>query len=148
MPPGYGLRADGEHLSWSWAEERLVRSRSYWIASTRPDGRPHVMPLWGIWLDGAVVFGTDRGSRKARNLAANPAVVVHLESGDEAVIIEGEAAEVIDAAELQAADAAYKAKYNESLLGAPDDVIIYQVRPAVAFAWQESDFFTATRWRF
>lgn len=148
MPPGYGMRPEGDHLPWSWAEERLVRSRSYWIATTRPDGRPHVMPVWGVWLDGAVVFGTDRGSRKARNLAANPAVVVHLESGDEAVIVEGVAEEVIDAAELQAADAAYKAKYNESLLSAPGDVIIYQVRPRVAFAWQESDFFHATRWRF
>ncbi len=148
MPSGYGMRNDGGYLPWSWAEERLANSRNYWIATTRPDGRPHVMPVWGVWLEGSVIFGTDRGSRKGRNLAANPAVAVHLESGDEAVIIEGVAEELADAGMLQVADAAYMAKYNQSLLGAPGDVVIYQVRPAVAFAWQESDFFRATRWRF
>jgi len=148
MPSGYGMLTDGEHLPWSWAEQRLVSSRNYWIATTRPDGRPHVMPVWGVWLEGSVIFGTDRGSRKARNLAANPAVVAHLESGDETVIIEGMAEEVVDAKLLQAADAAYKAKYGQSLLGAPGDVIIYRVWPTIAFAWLESDFFHATCWRF
>lgn len=148
MPSGYGMLTGGEHLPWSWAEERLVSSRNYWIATTRPDGRPHVMPVWGVWLEGSVIFGTDRGSRKARNLAASPAVVVHLESGDEVVIIEGPAEEIADTRMLQAADDAYKAKYGQSLLGAPGDVIIYRVRPVVVFAWQESDFFQATRWRF
>lgn len=47
--------------------------------------------MWGVWLDGVLYFGTGAGSVKARNLAANPALVVHLESGDKAVIMEGEA---------------------------------------------------------
>lgn len=54
------------------------------------------MPVWGIWLGGAVYFGTDRRSRKAKNLAANPSLVIHLESGDDAVILEGAAEEVDD----------------------------------------------------
>ena len=55
-------------LSWAWAEERLARSRSYWLSTTRPDGSPHAMPVWGVWLDGAVLFDTHPLSRKAANL--------------------------------------------------------------------------------
>src|SRR5918912_177072 len=97
MPKGYGIRTDDEgQLPWIWAEERLADARNYWIATTSPNRTPHVMPVWGVWLDGAVCFGTDRQSRKARNLAANPAVAVHLESGDEVVVLHGPAVKVTD----------------------------------------------------
>jgi len=58
------------------------------------DGLPHAVPVWGVWVDGALYFGTDRRSRKARNLATNQGAVVHLESGDDAVILEGFAEEI------------------------------------------------------
>ena len=83
IPPGYKVPADGsgaELLPWSWAEERLVSARSYWICTTRADGRPHAMPVWGVWLDGGLWFSTGRSSQKARNLARSAAVVVHPES--------------------------------------------------------------------
>jgi pyridoxine/pyridoxamine 5'-phosphate oxidase len=151
MPEGYGMPAVtslDDTVSWSWVDDQLTRARNYWIASSRPDGRPHAMPVWGIWLDGQLVFGTDRDSRKGRNIAQNPAVVVHLDSGDEVVILEGVAEEVTDGAVLDAADTAYHAKYDVHLVSAPGAVVIYAVRPKVAFAWLERDFFKATRWRF
>src|SRR5437762_3294087 len=78
-------------LPWSWAETRLTAARSYWIASTRPDGRPHARPVWGVWQDGAFYFST--GSLAAGNLARDPHLTVHLDSGAEVVIIEGTATE-------------------------------------------------------
>lgn len=91
--------------------------------------------MWGVWLDDMLCFGTDRFSRKARNLAVNPALTVHLESGDDAVILEGVAEEMTDPALLARFAEAYEAKYRW--------------RPDVAFAWRESDFpHTATRWDF
>jgi hypothetical protein len=54
------------------------------------------MPVWGAWFEDAFFFGSGRESAKSRNLAANPAVVVHLESGDQTVIIEGRAEHVLD----------------------------------------------------
>ena len=79
MPTTYGIATQsGGTLPWSWAEEQLRAARNYWVCSTRPDGRPHAMPVWGLWLDGAVLFSTDPSSRKGRNLTANPAAVVHL----------------------------------------------------------------------
>jgi PPOX class probable F420-dependent enzyme len=154
----YGIAQDEEgQLPWSWAEEQLAASRNYWICTTRPDGRPHAMPVWGVWVDGAVYFSTGRQTVKARNLAANPALTVHLESGDECVVLEGRAEVVSDAAALGPADAAYAAKYQDAQTGEPYHLIqpepsdspIFRVRPAVAFGWHERDFpQSATRWRF
>src|SRR4051812_14559390 len=90
MPIGYGVAAGDEgQLPWSWVEREGTRSRNYWICTTRPDGRPHAMPVWGLWLEGAVVFSTDPQSAKARNFTDRPDAVIHLESGDEVVVLEG-----------------------------------------------------------
>ena len=70
------------------------------------------MPVWGIWLDEAFFFGSGRDSAKTRNLAANPAIVVHLESGDETVILEGLAEQVLDDALERRVDEVYGPKYD------------------------------------
>jgi len=67
--PGYGVPADPDGmLPWSFAEQRLESAHDYWLATVWPDGRPHVMPVWGAWFDGRLWFSTDQTSRKARNL--------------------------------------------------------------------------------
>jgi len=145
--PGYGIRSDDDGLlSWSWAVERLESARNYWIVSAGPGGVPHAAPVWGLWHEDAVVFSTSAESRKGRNLAAGPRVVVHLESGDEVVIVEGRA-EVVPLDDAVAA--AYEAKYAfRPEPGSPDGVW-YRVRPRLAFAWREADYTrTATRFTF
>jgi PPOX class probable F420-dependent enzyme len=151
--PGYGFETakspPGERLPWARAVEWLQAARNYWVVTTRPDGRPHAAPVWGLWLDGAVLFSTGPGSRKGRNLAANRAVVVHLESGDDAVILEGTAEPVTDPGRLARFADAYKAKYR--FRPDPDDpnTPVWALRPRVAFTWGEADFpESATRWRF
>ena len=77
--PGYGVapRNGGQGLlPWSWAVERLERSRSYWLASTPPDGAPHLAAVWGLWSDGALHFSTGGTSRKATNLRHEPRCVI------------------------------------------------------------------------
>jgi hypothetical protein len=144
-----GTTADGP-LGWDHVEERLEGSRSYWIVTARPDGRPHAAPVWGVWVEGSLYFGTGRGSVKGRNLARRPDLVVHLESGDDVVILEGVVEEVRDRASFDAIDAAYRAKYGMGVDQAGDDgAVWYVVRPKTAHAWLENDFLeTATRWRF
>ena len=96
-------------LPWSWAEKRLQAARNYWIVTTGADGEPSAAPVWGVWADGAVYFGTNPRSRKGRNLARDPRAVVHLESGDEVVILHGE----VELAEIEKSIAdAYEAKYK------------------------------------
>lgn len=148
MPSGYGVRPEQSGmLPLSRLDEKLAESRNYWIVSTRPDGRPHAMPVWGIWLEQSVLFSTDPSSRKGRNLAARPDIVVHLESGDDVVIVEGHAEEVADVGLLRRFADAYDAKYHfRPDLGNPAHGV-YRVRPARAFSWLEKDFpGTATRW--
>ena len=152
MPAEYGVRAatsrPGDRLSWERVGKLLAASRNYWVCTTRPDGRPHAMPVWGLWLDDRVYFSTGLDSRKARNLKANANVAVHLESGDEAVIVEGTASEVRDSATLERVLEAYERKYAirpdlDALRAA-----FYVVRPRVVFGWLEPDFpESATRWR-
>lgn len=150
VPAMYGLKPRTQFLPFSHAEERLTKSRNYWICTSRPDGRPHSIPVWGFWLDGALYFGTARASRKARNLAQNDAVSIHLESGDDVVILEGTAVEVdlSDKSKTQPIDAASRAKYKMPLIATPETVL-YSVRPRVVLAWTENNFpNNATRWEF
>jgi general stress protein 26 len=149
VPSLYGLQPRQEYLPWSHAEERLSHSRNYWICTSRPDGRPHSIPVWGFWIDGALYFGTGRNSRKGKNLASSPAVSVHLESGDDVVILEGTAEEVSDKATLHKIDEASRKKYDMPLMIMPGETVVYCVRPRMALAWRERDFPTsATRWQF
>jgi nitroimidazol reductase NimA-like FMN-containing flavoprotein (pyridoxamine 5'-phosphate oxidase superfamily) len=148
--PGYGIPDSTEGLlPWSWAVERLSKAHNYFVATTRPGGRPHVMPVWGLWLDPAFYFSTGTTSRKARNLAANPSCVVCPENAGEAVVVEGLAEEVTDPSLLSQFKDAYLEKYRWEMDTSQGG--IYAVRPKVAFAFIESgDDFpgTATRWLF
>jgi PPOX class probable F420-dependent enzyme len=152
IPPSYGVPADGsgaEKLPWSWAVEQLIGARNYWICTARPDGRPHAVPVWGLWLDDAVWFSTGRTSRKARNLDRNPAVVVHLESGDDTVILEGDVTEAHDPEALRRFADAYEAKYEYRLDVSDRDAPVFRLRPVSAYTWLEKDYAgTATRWLF
>jgi hypothetical protein len=156
MPSGYGVpETDDGLLPWSWAVERLEPALNYWFGTTRPDGRPHAMPAWGVWLDGALYFEGSPATRRARNLAGNPAVSVHLESGDEVLILEGEA-HAAGKPERQLAERladAFGAKYGETkwqYRPAPDQWDrggLWRLEPRVAFGW--SDFpRDVTRWLF
>lgn len=152
MPSAYGISKNSEGLlNWEWVSQCMTNSRNYWVHSTRPDGRPHAMPVWGVWLLDTVYFATARKSRKAKNLAANPNVSVHTESGDEAVIIEGIVEEVNDRGLIDAFTAAIAEKYPGMPSEADPDPenILFAVRPQAVLAWLEKDFpKSATRWRF
>jgi uncharacterized pyridoxamine 5'-phosphate oxidase family protein len=150
MPQSYGIKESKnpqDYLPWSHLEKRMEEARNYWVATSRPDGRPHVMPVWGMWIEGRFYFGTASDSRKGRNLAENPAIAVHLESGDDVVILEG-------VAEQRMPDEILREKMNEASLAKyqmplmlPPGAAMYMLKPRVAFAWSESDFSkTATRW--
>jgi PPOX class probable F420-dependent enzyme len=149
--PDYGISpaADGL-LPWAWAVERLERAHNYWVATTGPDGSPHLAAVWGCWREGAFAFSTGGRSRKARNLAADPRCVVTPEHAGESVVVEGTARRVTDPAALAALAATYHDKYGS---GFPDPLEhpVFAVRPRVAFAVVEREPMfsrSATRWSF
>lgn len=147
----YGLStADEGMLDWAWAEERLIASRNYWIVSASLDGHAHAAPVWGVWMEGALVFGVGKTSRKGHNLLANPRAVAHLESGDDVVIVEGRAAQIQDRALLERMTPLYAAKYAFTPDTSSDPNNLYlRLAPEVVLAWREHDFPTsATRFEF
>ena len=155
LPKGYGVpESDDGMVPWSWAVEQLQAARNYWFCTTRPDGRPHAVPAWAVWVDGALYFDGSPETRRARNLAQRPALTVHLESGDQVVILEGEAGEAgrPDPALAARLVAAFVQKYGASHGYRPspdqwDEGGLWVMRPRVAFGWTEFPK-ALTRWRF
>jgi len=150
--PDYGIQPATKGaglLPWSFVSEQMTAAHNYWVVSTSPKGKPHAAPIWGLWLEEVFYFSSGRASRKARNWAANPAAVVHSESGDDAIMLEGEV-EVVDEKNekdlLSSLDQAYRTKYKFAFLGPGN---IYRLKIQRAFAWREADFTeSATRWIF
>ena len=151
--PGYGVRvtADGM-LPWAWAQERLTRSRTYWVATVRPDGRPHLMPVWGVWAGGRLVFSSGLRSRKVRNLVGEPRVAVATDQGDEPVVVEGAAALLAAEDDRRAFLAALNVKYDTAYGAALVDPAVnatVAVTPRWVFALDDTAFESSpTAWTF
>lgn len=156
--PSYGIPDDlSGALPWSWADGQLAVAETYWVATSRPDGRPHLMPIWAAWHAGRLWFEGGATVRRARNLDRQPAisVAVHLPV-DGAVVVEGVAVRHLGVApalaeSLRAAFAKYTAPprgYRVDPAAWSDPAGgIWMVTPRLVFGW--TDFPTdATRWRF
>lgn len=151
-------------MPWEQARQRLAAARLYWVATVRAGGGPHVRPVFAVWVDG-LLYSTTNGARaKARNLAADPRVAFTTTTEEIDFVVEGTAAPVTDAAELERVAEAYRAKYGWPLtvedgelhapFGAPaagpPPYRPYAVTPSVIFAMGTDDAFAprSTRWSF
>jgi nitroimidazol reductase NimA-like FMN-containing flavoprotein (pyridoxamine 5'-phosphate oxidase superfamily) len=101
---------------WPATVAALEGAQLSWLSTVRADGRPHVTPLVSVWLDGAAHFCTGPGEQKARNLSANPHVVLTTgcNTWDRGldVTVEGEARRVTDQATLERLAAAWARKWD------------------------------------
>ena len=148
--PGYGIVGveNGKGLlPWAWVAKKMNRCRTFWLATIHAgQGRPHVMPVWGVWLDDAFFFSTGHKSRKCQNLFANPTCTITNDNGEEAVIIEGMAAQAEDAVTLERVATVYKKKYKMDPRSMKEP--IFAVRPRTVFGLIEKRFpKSATRWK-
>ncbi|SDX65638.1 PPOX class probable F420-dependent enzyme [Modestobacter sp. DSM 44400] len=137
---------------WGEAERRLFASYDYWCATVRPDGRPHVMPVWGVWLGGRLWFSSGARSRKARNLAADPRCSLTTDDARNPVVLDGVAEWVVDAGRLAAFFDAVNGKYDAGLTADFLDPSVngtYAVAPHRVIAFNGDDFpGSPTRWTF
>ncbi len=153
--PSYNVSPPDEGrglFDWTWAAQRLSASHDYWLATTWPDGRPHVMPVWGAWLDGAVWCSTSLRSRKYANLARDPRCTVTTDNAYEPVIIDGTAEVRRDTKSrqrfLEATNTKYTTSYTLDFFD-PDVNAVIAITPHVAIGLDEADFTgTPTRWTF
>ena len=147
LPDGYGVpESDAGLLPWEYARERLERAKNYWICTASLDGRPHAAPLWGAWVDDRLYVEGSPATRWGRNLVANPRAEVHLESGNEVVIVEGDIEDIDDVGDVLAERIAgvYRAKYDGYSTQARG---FFVLTPRVALGWSQFPK-DATRWRF
>jgi PPOX class probable F420-dependent enzyme len=137
-------------LSWEHVAQRLASAQNYWVVTVGSDGTPQATPVWAVWMGDALYFSCGRESQKARNLARNPRVAVHLESGQDVVIVRGVARELGGKTSEGPLIAAFKEKYGSEMI--PDSVealngLFYVVKPRTVLAWV--NFPTdVTRWDF
>lgn len=145
---------------WPAARDRLRDAQIYWISSVRPDGRPHVTPMIGIWHDDALHFCTGPAERKAKNLAHNPHCTITTgcngigEGLD--LTIEGDADPVSDEAALRHLAEAYASKYGWQFSvrdgvffnDEGGEALVFRVAPRIAFGFGKGETFSQTRWSF
>ena len=148
-------------LSWADVQTRVAEAGDFLLATTDPDGRPHVVPVLGVWQEGTICFVTFRQARKARNLARNNGCTVTVPGHDVDLVLEGTAHLVLNAARLQKVADLFPAKYpwwhpfvRDGEFYDPADTAlsdprhVYAVEPAEVFAFGKEKGFSATRWRF
>jgi Pyridoxamine 5'-phosphate oxidase len=154
-PPSYGVpREGGEFIEWAIVIERLATSEAYWIGTVMPDGRPHVVPVWGTLFEGDLFLETGSPQTvKNRNLRANRNVIVHLDGINDVIIVRGTAEKIpADPAFRRRLAAAMKAKYAgdygdyEPEPDRWDQGSAWRITPESVLAWR--DMPSATRWRF
>ena len=154
--PGYAIKpaAEGSSLlPWSWAQERLLASRNFWVVTLWPDGRPHAMPVWGVWdHEGHFWFTSAARSRKALNIANDSRCTVATEDAQHPVVLNGEgeirtlAGELAQVLELL--NAKYATGYGLDFLDPAVNATI-RVRTQWAFGVDADDFTgSPTRWKF
>ena len=153
-----------EPIPWSRALDQLrddSTRKTTWLATTRPDGRPHVAAVGALWLDDRFYFTSGAGTRKSRDLAANPNCVLSVALPNLDLVVEGAATQVSDDATLQrlaqryaaqgwparVADGALTAPYSAPSAG-PPPWYLYVLTPSTAFGVATAEPHGATRWRF
>lgn len=145
--------ADRIPIAWSHDERRLAASRNYWLATVRPDGRPHIAPVWGVWRDNHFYFSTALSTVKGRNLQANRHAALHLDNSEDVLVVEGTVEIVHDDALRQRVDEAFTAKYVTIRSGKPYSVAmnpeaqLWTFAPSHAIGWWEMAMdATSRRW--
>jgi hypothetical protein len=132
-----------------------------WLATVRPDGGPHAMPLGLLWVDGGFYFNAGPSTRKARNLAHDPRCVLTIATQEFDLVVEGTAAKVTDPARVERIAAAFAAEgwpatardgvlyaeYSAPTAG-PPPWDVYEVTPSTVFALGTEEPWGGMRWRF
>ncbi len=140
--------------TWEEVAAHLAPARCYWLSTVDASGAPHAVPVWGVVAAGAVHLYTSRGSAKARHVAADPRVALHLESAEDVVIVDGRLEDLGHPSEHPGVLRALEEKYSQ-----PDDAaylpsgdpsydVLYRLVPGRARLWSLADFEDSQRrWR-
>jgi nitroimidazol reductase NimA-like FMN-containing flavoprotein (pyridoxamine 5'-phosphate oxidase superfamily) len=143
------------HMSWQKIDIWLQGYRSIWLSTTRPDGRPHCVPVWYWWEaeQPKLYFVTSPDTVKAKNMARQPWVVLTAGNADDTIILQGLVHPVTDEAERSAVNENWQKKYIDPYSGATATVmdagsILYRVNIQHVMAWEYGAVVARTDWHF
>jgi nitroimidazol reductase NimA-like FMN-containing flavoprotein (pyridoxamine 5'-phosphate oxidase superfamily) len=155
------LAEDTTPTRWAQARQRLADADTYWLATVRPDGLPHLVPLLGVWVDDSLHFVASRTSRKATNLAHDAHCVIATRRESLDLVVEGTATKVSEEVRLHRVAEVYMTKYGWQVTvrdgafyadgaptAGPPPYEVYEVIPTTAFGLPWDETFNPTRWRF
>jgi nitroimidazol reductase NimA-like FMN-containing flavoprotein (pyridoxamine 5'-phosphate oxidase superfamily) len=169
---GYGMGP----LSWDRALERLEQEwklqappemggvpepHTHWLATTRADGRPHLVPIGAAWHEGAFYFTSGDGTQKSKDLSQNAHCSISLAGAGLDVVVEGEARKVTDEGKLrelaqvfgsagwapEVKSGAFYHEYSAPSAG-PPPWYLYELAPQTVYGFATAEPHGATRWRF
>jgi hypothetical protein len=154
-------------LEWSRARDQIPAAQPSdkevhtFLGTAQADGRPHAAGVFAFRHDGDMYFVSGPGTRKSRNLAANPSCTISMPLEGIDLVLEGTASRVTDKESLETIAAqirqvgwpvevegdAFTAPYNAPSAGPPPYYLYrFVIDTAVAVASTEPN--GATRWRF
>ena len=155
------LAGDTTPTPWAEVRERLAQADTYWLATVRQDGLPHLAPLLAVWVDDALHFVASRTSRKATNLAHDAHCVIATRREALDLVVEGTVAKVSKEARLHRVAEVYMTKYEWPVTvrdgafyadgaptAGPPPYEVYEVIPTTAFGFPWDETLNPTRWRF
>jgi len=159
-----GAPVDATPIDWAEAARLFAAERSYWVATTSDDGRPHVRPVLAVWVDERLYSTTSPAARKGQNLASRPSAAVSAHAPTMDIVVEGPVTWVDDPRRLHrigrayhdkyqwpvtVVDRAFDAPYAAPTAGRPP-YQVYELTPAVAYAFGTDDNLAerSTRFRF
>jgi Pyridoxamine 5'-phosphate oxidase len=161
---GRGTEVEGatRSLDWPDVQRRLAAGGWFWLASVRPDGAPHMMPLFGAWSESVLFVASKESTQKSRNLDADGRCVISTEADGAHLVVEGEASRVRDRETLERASAVFQQIYGwpttvagdqlDAEYGAPTSggppYRVYQIAPTKIFVLPIDGSFLPTRLRF
>jgi nitroimidazol reductase NimA-like FMN-containing flavoprotein (pyridoxamine 5'-phosphate oxidase superfamily) len=160
MAPVTAPLTDRPAAPWSEALDRLAAAGTYWLVTTGPDARPHVVPIVAVRVDGTLHFVASAGSRKARHLGVEPRCVVAATADGMDVVVHGRAAPVRHPERLAAVARVYADKYDwhpvprdgafHDVEGAPTagppPYDVYALTPETGFGFPTTVDLGAARW--
>ena len=133
-------------MTWDEVLDRLANARDYWLGTTGTDGAPHAAPVWAVTADRTLYIYSERHTVKARNLVANPRVVLHLANADHVVIVYGKLRDLGHPQSFPAVLDAFASKYDRPgdapYLPAADEAfdVLYHLVPSRALIWSMNDW--------
>lgn len=112
----------------------IRETEDFWLATVRPTGAPHLVPIWAILVDDVIYMATPPKSQKVRNLSANSGAVLALPDTRNVLIMEGKS-NILEQSAPTGVLERFKEKYDWSFTPG-EKTILLDFMPSKIICWE------------